>query len=72
MIHNISNRDRINLIRDIVQDLQGGNGRALLMDIISKAGENGVFREQVEKDLAQLKLSCEIIEARTGFFQVVL
>lgn len=73
MINVVSNRERLNQIQDIIRGLQGSNGHgAHLMDIISKGSEHNILRDQVVTDLQQLKAACEIIEARTGFFQVVV
>ena len=72
MTNVVSNRERLKQIQDIIRGLRGSNGYgAHLNDIVAKAAENNILRDQVVTDLQHLKISCDIIEARTGFFQVV-
>jgi replicative DNA helicase Mcm len=67
-----SQRDRYRQIRDIIQDLQGNNGSsAHYNDIIAKAEEKHIGRDQAKSDFDYLKHTGEIIEVSNGFYRVI-
>lgn len=67
-----SMRDRIKVLREIIKELQDEmNGAALLNDIIDRAVEAGMKKDNVEDMLQKLKSAGEIIEASNERYRVV-
>lgn len=67
-----SQRDRIKILRDIIKELQDEqNGAAPLKDIMEKAVEAGMKKDDVEDTIAKLKSAGELIEASNERYRVV-
>ena len=64
--------DRYRQIRDIIQDLQGNNGSsAHYNDIIAKAEEKHIGRDQAKSDFDVLIHRGEIVGVSNGFYRVI-
>lgn len=55
-------RERIEIIRGIIKELQKSFGAAPIEDIISRAEENGIGKEQIDDLISRLKSAGEVIE----------
>ncbi|AFD00500.1 replicative DNA helicase Mcm [Methanocella conradii HZ254] len=65
-----SQRERIKDLKNIIVDLahEYGTGGVPLDKIIEKAGEHGMAKDKVEKEIKKLKEIGEIFEPRVGYY----
>lgn len=67
-----SQRDRYRQEREIIRELQGSNGgQAHYNEIVAKAEEGHIGRDQLTSDLVYLIYEGEIIKGSNGFYRVV-
>jgi len=65
-------RDRLKQIIHIIKDMQDSNSTgAHFQDIILKAADKNIKRDQVTSDVQHLKQAGDIIEVSSGFYRVV-
>ncbi len=63
-----SQRSRIVVVRDIVNDLEASHGKAIpLEEILNAASEKGIDESEVEEIIERLKRSGDIFEPKRGF-----
>jgi replicative DNA helicase Mcm len=65
-----SQRERIKDLKNIIADLakEYGSGGVPLDKIVEKAGEHGLTKDKVEKEIKKLKEIGEIFEPKVGFY----
>jgi len=65
-----SQRERIKDLKNIIMDLarEYGSGGIPLDKIVEKAGEHGLTKDKVEKEIKKLKEIGEIFEPKVGFY----
>jgi replicative DNA helicase Mcm len=65
-----SQRERIKDLKNIIMDLahEYGPGGVPLDRIVEKAGEHGLSKEKVEKEIKKLKEIGEIFEPKVGYY----
>jgi replicative DNA helicase Mcm len=65
-----SQRERIKDLKNIIMDLarEHGQGGVPLDKIVEKAGEHGLTKDKVEREIKKLKEIGEIFEPKVGFY----
>ncbi len=71
--HSHSQRERMNLIRDLVKDVtkEHGQGKAPIKDVLEKAEQEGLDPEKTEKDIDSLKRRGDLIQPEQGYLRLV-
>lgn len=67
-----SQRDRLRVLRELIRELQGGsNGAAIIEDILERAKELGIQKDNVEDMLQKLKSAGDVVESSNNRYRVV-
>jgi replicative DNA helicase Mcm len=66
-----SQRDKIKVILDIVRELEKEFGTASKVEILERADEDGISKENVEELIGMLKKKAELYEPRHGHYKIV-
>ena len=63
-----SQRERIYIIREVIQDLEGQIGKTIPLEDVQRIGqEKGMTTAEIEEIIEKLKRSGDIYEPRYGF-----
>jgi len=66
--HSKSQRDRVKIIRDVIQELQK-DGHVIFADIALRASDQGISSENLEHTIKQMKRDGTIYEPRDGQYR---